>query len=390
LSGLVIPKFHELEIRTAANTNAYHLHCKNIPFLSKQPLIDLPSHSPELQEKLRDLMKWTTEAERYAPATSTRPITSSLKHPDIAQQLARRKIQLQRNPKGWCKSFRVPEHAKGRWRAIQDPILANRLTAKDSKVTFTSTHERHAAILKGRWAIDHDWAAFYDQFELSPEVSEYFSFRHEGKTFSMRVLPMGLKHSVSVAHTATLQLLNFAPRSFVEAYIDNVRLISDDKQQTIRDAATLLCRCAAAGVTVNEVDVNELLGLSPDAMMARAVELLTPLCKQQGSWLGEDFDYEEKLISISARTREKVARCLDTGLPSFRAFAGAVGILQYASRTLDLPLAKYFSARRAISSVAWLLEQDDRLWDQPMPSLCPDVMRNLRAWRTDLLEAPPA
>mmetsp|Transcript_21101 Transcript_21101/g.65575 ORF Transcript_21101/g.65575 Transcript_21101/m.65575 type:complete len:368 (-) Transcript_21101:49-1152(-) len=205
----------------------------------------------------------------------------------------------------------------------------------------------------------------------------------------MRVLPMGLKHSVAIAHKATQQLLNFLHYAYVEPYIDNVRIVHDDRDRVIRDAATLVCRCVEAGVTINEIDIKQLQGLAPTEMHAAACKLLDPLCKGTGTWLGEEYDYERKLISLAPKTRDKIQRCFESNLASFRAFAGTVAILQYASRTLALPLAKYFPARRAISAISWLLEQDDRLWDMEMPPLCPDVMSNLRQWQRDVLEAPP-
>lgn len=384
-----MPKWHELGVNPHKANNDYKLHCKPIPYLDPEALLSLSAYDKALTEELRELLKWTSDPSFYEACVSDKPITSRLSAPHIKLQLERGKIKVECEPLGYCKSFVVPEHAKKRWRAIQHPELINKMTADAAKVEFTSQHERHAAILKGQWAIDIDWSAFFDQFPLDERVSRFFSFKHGGKTFSMKVLPMGLKHSVAIAHTATKQLLNFEHESYTEPYIDNVRVIHDDRDTVIRDAATLVCRCVQAGVTINEVDVTLLQGLPPDQMHAKASELLDKICKQNGPWLGEEFDYEKKLVSLSQKTREKVQCCLDAGFDTFRSFAGAVAMLQYASRTLGLPLAKYFAARRAISSIAWLLEKDDRLWDMEMPPLCEDVVKNLRQWRADVLAAPP-
>ena len=308
----------------------------------------------------------------------------------MKQQISRRKIRRQLKAKGFCKAFLVPEHAKRRWRFIQHPVLANRHTSCDEKVQFTPFYERHNAVLKGKYAIDVDWSAFFDQFELSDDVSPYFSFVVQGgQVYSMNVLPMGLKHSVSIAHTATLQLLNFNPTSYVEAYIDNVRLVSDDKEALIRDAATLLERCARARVTVNEADVSTLMQVPAAERRAAAIKLAAPLCTQKGPWLGELYDYAAKTIELTDKTRHKVEVCLDAPRPSFRTFAATAGILQYASRTLGLALAPYHPARRAISDIAWLLERCDDLWDKPLPQLCDAVTKNLREWRDAILAAKP-
>jgi len=286
--------------------------------------------------------------------------------------------------------FLTTEHAKDRFRCVQHPERANKLTSGDAGVNFVPFHDRHNAVLKGRYSIDVDWSAFFDQFRLSDEVSKYFCFKVvDGTVYSMNVLPMGFKHSVSIAHTATLQLLNFNPSCYVEAYIDNVRLVGDDKEALIRDAATLLTRCAQARVTVNEADATLLRDLPEEERMAAAIKLVTPLCTQKAPWLGELYDYEHKTIELAEKTREKVARCMDAPRRSYRSFAGMAGILQYASRTLGLPLARFYPARRAISDIAWLLQGCDELWDKPMPPLCDAVQKNFALWRDMVLQAAP-
>lgn len=384
------PKFHELGVRPHANTAGYTLHCKDVPPLDPAALLALPAHEPEIPRKLEELLKWTTDGERYKPAASDEQIMTRLRPHHIKLQLKRRKIIRQLRQKGACKAFLVPEHAKHRFRFIQHPKLANAETSKDEKVRFTPFYERHNAVLKGKYVIDLDWSAFFDQFELSDEVTPFFSFVvRDGTVYSMKVLPMGLKHSVGIAHTATLQLLNFGPESYVEAYIDNVRIVSDDPQAVIRDAAKLLMRCAQARVTVNEADIGPLRDAPSGDQCALATDIATALLKQAGPWLGEHYDYVTKTIQMCDKTRAKVQLCLEAKRPTFRTFAATAGILQYASRTLGLSLAPYYASRRAFSDVAWFLERCPDHWDKPLPPLCDAVTANLKRWRDDLLAAKP-
>lgn len=353
-------------------------------------LLALPAYDAAIPRKLEELLKWTTDGERYLPAASDETIMTRLQPHHIKLQLKRRKIFRQAKQKGACKAFLVPEHAKHRFRFIQHPKLANDKTKKDDKVRFTPFYERHNAVLKGKYVIDLDWSAFFDQFELSDEVAPYFSFAvRDGTVYSMRVLPMGLKHSVSIAHTATLQLLNFNPESYVEAYIDNVRIVSDDPQAVIRDAARLLMRCAAARITVNEADIGPIRDAVGDSKRAVATEMASGLLKQAGPWLGEQYDYAAKTVQMCDKTRAKVQICLDAKRPTFRTFAATAGILQYASRTLNLSLAPYYASRRAFSDVAWFLEHCPDHWDKPLPPLCDAVTANLKRWRDDVLAAKP-
>ena len=292
LTGMVLAKWHELGVRPGPTTENFFLHCKDIPKADREALLNLYAHDETIVQDLKKLYAWLDDPRLYESARSTELERSSIPMKDTQLQLKRGKIRPQPAPKGTCRMFRVPEHAKGRFRAIQHPVLANKTTAKDMKVKFTTFHERHGAVLKGKYAIDLDWSAFFDQFELSEEVSEYFSFiAKDGKVYSMRVLPMGLKHSVSIAHKSTLQLLNFGPKCYVEAYIDNVRLISDDKQQLIMDAATLVARCARAGVTVNEVDVSALRACATDE---EAVAMAMKVGRHQRCMAGRNVRLREE------------------------------------------------------------------------------------------------
>lgn len=377
-------------MRPTVSTRGYHLHCKDIPYLDKKGLLGLSTKDAAIRVKLEELLGWTDDASRYECAAESTLEVSALSEQDHALQLSRGKIGPEEDPKGTCKPLKVPEHAKSRNRAIQHPKMANSVTAKHAPVGFVPYQDRHNAILKGVWTIDLDWSAFFDQFELSREVRKYFAFKTKrGQVYSMRVLPMGLKHSVGVAHTATLQLLNFAHVVYAEAYVDNVRMVADDKEALIADAATLVVRCAEAGVTVNELDVSVLRSLPSERRFDEAKRLVAPLCKQKGPWLGEEYDYVSKELDVAEKTKEKVRACLDAKRPTFRTFAAAAGVLQYASRTLAMPLAPYYAAIRAIAAVAWLLEGRPHLWDHPLPPMCESVMVNMRKWRADILAAQP-
>ena len=377
-------------MRPTESTEGYVLHCKNIPYLDQSKLIDLPAANRRLRDELVGLLGWVNDPARYECSATTDLKVSTLSEADHAVQLRHGKIGPEADPRGTCKPLKRPEHSKRRFRGLQWPELANLMTADCVYTEFLPYVQRHSAILRGRYTIDLDWSAYFDQFALDEEVRRYFAFKTKGgQIYSMKVLPMGLKHSVSVAHTATLQLLNFAHQVYSEAYVDNVRMISDAKDAIVHDAATLVCRCVEAGVTINEIDVAHMRTMDPRLRMHEAKRLVEPLVKSKGPWLGEVYDYEHKLIDLADKTRDKVRRCLDAKRPTFRTFAAAVGVLQYASRTLDMPLAQYYAALRAIAAVAWLLEQRPHLWDVPMPAMCPAVTANLRRWRDDILASGP-
>ena len=200
----------------------------------------------------------------HSAGWKTQPSTAAVKRRPSSRQSSRRRTsrrwrngQRSSPPRRSEGRAKVPEWAKERWRIIQHPVDINERTDLEARTTFASIAERHLAVRKGAYVLDLDAAAYYDQFPLAPAVREYFAFKHAGGIYRMRVLPMGLKHAVWIAHTATCHLLNFdRPESvYVEPYIDNVRFVSDSKENLIQVAAEFCMRCRSAGVTLNEIDL---------------------------------------------------------------------------------------------------------------------------------------
>merc|ERR1711916_183749 len=207
-----------------------------------------------------------------------------------------------------------------------------------------------------------------------------------------KVLPMGFKHSVRIAHTATRQLLNYdMPRSvYSEPYIDNVRFVSDNRKEVVLAAAKLCVRAAMVGVTVNEVNVAPLRDIADEAeRLEAAIRLVEGQVRSEAPWLGEQFDYVKKTVEMAPKTRTKVENLFGAPTPTFRNVAAQFAMLIYASRTYGVRLGRYFAARRAHAGMSRLLTARPDLWDKPAPQFCPHVVDNLRRWRMDVLEHPP-
>jgi hypothetical protein len=365
------------------------LHCKDVKPLNQEKLLSLAAYDPSIRASLMKALAWITDERLYEAATSEDLERCSLTRADVELQIARGKIEFTNSWRGTCKSGRVPEHAKRRFRAIQHPKVANHVTAKPEPVNFASTAERHSAILRGQFVLSLDFAAFFDQFLMKEEVRDFFAFHALGKVARMKVMPMGLKHSVGVAQESTKQLLNFKSSVYSEAYVDNVRFVHDDVEDLLSAASTFLVRCAWAEVTVNEVDVSVLRGLEEAQALELAKSLLRPLVKSKEAWLGEVYDYEKKEISIADRTREKIERCFDQKTPTYRHLAARFGLLLYAARTLGMKLSAYFAARRAMQVIGRLMARREDWWDRVAPPLCESVVSSMRAWRDDILRAAP-
>jgi len=344
-------------------------------------------------------MCWLTDASLYEPSASDEPVKANITQEVLDAMLDHDKAEETMDILGWCHVFTVPEEWKRRFRIIEACHGVNDNTELEQRTAFTSIFERHAAVLNGRWVLDLDASAYYDQFPLAEEVRRYFGFLKNGRRYRMRVLPMGVKHAVWIAQTATRQLLNFDIPStvYTEAYIDNVRFVSDSKEDLLHAAAMFCVRAGRVGVTLNEVKVSDFMkpfeDQSADPMTAAldlAKKELEGLAVSRAPWLGEDFDYDAKTVQMSEKSRQKLEATRDLGPSrSFKQVISMFSMLLYVSRTYNHKLADYFQAKLAHSELSRFLAERPELWDEECPEFCDSTEKSIALWRENLLKLPP-
>jgi hypothetical protein len=353
-------------------------------------LLDLPSKDPTIREAMAKLNEWLTRPEKYAKVPlPTEILTARL--PKAHINLMEKHGKAERSPAGsvpksTCKVFTTAEPAKERERLIEHPIDINDATIGDlEKTTFLPQEERHNALLLGddTVTVDADCAAWFDQVGLAQEVRDFFTFMWRGQAWRLKVLPMGMRHSVAIAHTATRQLLNFDWGSvWVEPYVDNIRFCGK-REEVERVVAEFFARCKKVGVTLNEVDVNEA------GRPEEAIKMASILVKREGDWLGERYNFVDHTIAATARTLDKVRGAAELVKPTWRNFAARVSLLRYASNTLGLGLSFYYASLRAYASAARMLSGHPEKWDDLADAPQPHVLSSLARWTEDVLSAPP-
>ena len=357
--------------------------------------MSLPSFDPQQVDVVRKAYEWLTDPNLYTKARSTRKAFARLAGADIAKLESLGKIEevpdgVNQSPLGQCSVHKVLELLKERWRVVQHPKDVNAYAPDADKVSFLPFRDRHKAVLKGEWALDLDFVSFFDAFELDPQVRRYFCFSFGGKTYRMCVMPMGAKQSVKIAHETTEQLLNYQSIAYKEPYVDNARFIAPTVKDVLDAGVEFAIRCAEVNVKINEIDITVIQKLTTMSEKRDAArKLLQPLVVQQHGWLGERYDYVKKTVQLADKTKAKIIDCLAGKKRSFKNIAAIFAILRYASRTLDMKLAKYFLALRAQSLIGRFLSEAPELWPAAAPELCPAVERTLHEWRRDILEASP-
>lgn len=322
--------------------------------------------------------------EASVPVRSARDcVTARNITPEQADQLFEygivEEVEDETEVKGRSLCFPVPEPHKGRERFIQHTLDANESLPPAPGVKFRTVKELCDLVHKGDFMIEIDLKSYYHQFRLSREVANYFCFRlptREGRTRLVRLLvaPTGFSHMVFTGCAVTDRLLDFDhANSTVDTHIDNIAIISPTADEAISQISTLVKRCDASGVTIKEDTSN----------IAKLVTRKTTYC-------GIVFDLKNKTVAVPEKTLDKVKLSLSLidGW-SHRGFAAMLGLLNYGTQILEVPLAEYFNLWRFVGEVGRKMHASDhKEWDTPI-SIPAAAMKDLQAWITVILANVP-
>jgi hypothetical protein len=103
-------------------------------------------------------------------------------------------------PRSTCRVFGVDEVLNCHQRVIEHPADINDATPEVDRVEFLSGEARTRAVLPGETVLDLDFSDWFDQFGLPAELRPWLMFAAGGCLWQLMVLPLGLRHSVAVAH----------------------------------------------------------------------------------------------------------------------------------------------------------------------------------------------
>lgn len=270
--------------------------------------------------------------------------------------------------------FVVPEWLKDRKRAIQHTVDVNSHLEPAPKVHFSKIADRIQFVHKGNFMGAADMKAYYHQFLLSDEVSDYMCFRAPNKhgrsdLVRFRRGMMGQSHMVYVAVSYTNRLLDFEhSNTTVDQHIDNVIFIGDTRENLVDQLRTFKARCDECDVTINE-DLS-----SDDAIMS--------LIKTEDEWCGIYFDFAKKTARLTQKITDKVdlSWSLRKGW-SNRGFAAHLGLLFYSSQILETPMSSFFPLFKFISAMSLSMHNADHTrWDEPLGEIPPAALNALEYW----------
>ena len=290
---------------------------------------------PELKRRWFRVRKWITEKQVGVPRGSI--VEADLNEAEVtlmfdAGQCAHTTFEM---VEGTVVIFTVPEHFKQRRRVIKHTKAFNQAFGKDTLegIRLLSNKDLVQSVHDGEYAICVDYSAYFDQIPLSENVSRGFCFPVGGQWYRLTRLPMGMRQSVDVAQTASEVIASFAHPSGIriDVYVDNVRILGHVKEDVIEAAVSLIQRCRAVNVQINEIAADE-----------DAREAAKRLIRSDGEFLGVHFNYITKKVRVGEKAIAKLAaleRLLSAAQDRFshRNFLGVFGLLFFALQVTRLP-----------------------------------------------------
>lgn len=287
-------------------------------------LLALPMKS--MRDELKQKLRWTRDHSIYEQLGSSIPrfrrYKSRLLEKDVELLLKSKKFATTR-PRTSVKSFFVVEWAKRRRRPIFWPDINEAIDkAMLGRNLIPLRSEIRKNGLKGLWSVQFDFKAWYDQLPLAEKIQKFFAF--DGK-HCLTTLPMGFRPACEVAQAISLALVDFElPQGVsVDVYIDNVRFIGDN-EGVVEAGKIFVQRCKEVGAKLDREE---------------------PIPKQLDTFLGEQFDYENKKRRLGEKTVEKVKFTRENLLGdilTYRQVAAIFGLLFFCAEVLALPMCFLF------------------------------------------------
>ena len=343
--------------RITKDRSGYRYHIKDIPPLQLDEISRLAENASEqVREDWKEAKLYLVEPSLFAGAIKGPPLKSRIRRKMLrllkkVKQIKEVRLSVAKN---FCIVFVVPEDDKLRWRIIKHPEdINNALREMVEEMTVTKTNatrrESRFRVLDHPGCIEFDFAGYFDQFPLSPEVAEHFVF-YDGSSYHAPLrMPMGVSFAVAVATAATRVLtygIDAGLAVEVDHQIDNVRIAGHVGECEVA-AQRFLGRCRVAGVTLNTEykygEANDFMGdvvnFSSKTISCRKKQL-------------------DRLVMWAAKVRRPEATYRDW----FACYCSAT----YMAEALGVTPAQYLRVRLFMRELARAVARAPMLWDMPM------------------------
>jgi hypothetical protein len=336
-------------------------------------------------------LRWITDPSLYNPVAEQagpQPWTSApytvLSSADVRVMLDHGVIRriAPADVRGPMRLFAVTEEAKRRRRPIRWTTLINDVLGRDTLIPLDMARKCDiiALVRTGSHAIAFDAKAFFDQFELHPDIGAHMCFKKGRNFFCATRAAMGQRQSVEVAHTTMQRIVQDPERECYSAVIIDNAIFVGDRDACVRDGKRFVERCRRVGC-----DLNENTG-DIDALVTQQIE-----------WGGVAFDFAKKTTRLTARMVDKIA--LSWSLRerwTLKGYVSHMGLLFWTLGLVCSCAADFFVALNFYAAVCCEFSiasarpdyDKKRFWSQPV-FLPEPVLESIRAWTEQALRNVP-
>jgi hypothetical protein len=289
-------------------------------------------------------------------------------------------------PRAYCSGWPRDEKEGTRRRPLMEPYLNDQfrrrthlgdLTADLEYMRQSLNSEVRQRVAQHAYALLFDFASWYDQLALAPEVRKYFGLRIFGEDYVLNCLPMGFRASCNVAQAVTWMLVDFIGKYgdavHVDTCIDNVRFTADDPTVLREVGREFVRRCEYVGATLNPYSLDPV---------------------QEYEYLGVRYSHVQKTRQLSDKSVRKLDACSAINAlpnPKRRQVAAVFGMLFFAAdvvRNHTTSPANFYDALRFYRTEVASVSEDSSAWDDPVV-LPVSIRHDIASWIVGLQRAPP-
>ena len=340
------------------NAKKLEIHVKKVGLANIEEIEKMASQSHRFGKAcMHALEHLKAEKFREYDKELTMPVKAKLPKAGFSKKQLEKMIEYEkltplgtRRGKSYVKGFPIADGHKPRARALGEPHLnAYAEPGKDyPTLRYTSRLENYSKMAGAKFVAQFDYAAYFDQFGLPPEVQEYMVMKTApvkgNDLWTLTRLPMGATFSPAIAQYTTWVIcdpLHDIPGVRVTTMIDNVRIVADSQDAFIMAVQMFLERSDRAGLTLND-----------DALPYRTknkrklAELGANNTKKDFEFLG--VCYNNDTICNTERLMEKLKHTKNSLLDekithiTQRKMAHLLGLLIYMAHTVNISMADHF------------------------------------------------
>jgi ribonuclease HI len=245
---------------------------------------------------------------------------------------------------------------------------AEESVVENHAIKFPAPSEIIAATAYHEAAQCHDFAAFFQQFPISPDAAVYCAFKAQGKIWVPTTVPTGARAPPLFCHLLTsiiARRVATLSNTTSNAFVDNVRHLGTNTAVK-HSESVIAAECAVLGITLNPAE---------------------PVASEY-VFLGMSFRHhpDGNTVALSPKTKEKLkSSCISTDPRPMRDHLKIFGVCVWASAIMATTLASRYVVIKFVRRKCHYATEKSKT----KVGIWPCAIGEWRAWIQELLSSEP-